>query len=120
MSSLDDIVSGILNENENENENENDLSPIPLQPMPRPGVLQRKQDAFDRGGVRLSPPDEPSVGDMMVSLLYYMDENMDETDPEVRKRLETILDKLEDIADPAARSPNSEVRELGKILQVNF
>jgi len=119
MRSFDDIVSGILNENENENEN--DLSPIPLsQPMTPPGVLQRKQKAFDRGGVRLSPPDEPSVGDMMVSLLYYMDENMDETDPEVRKRLETILDKLEDIADPAARSPNSEVRELGKILQVNF
>jgi len=119
MRSFNDIVSGILNENENENEN--DLSPIPLsQPMPRPGVLQRKQDAFDRGGVRLSPPDEASVGDMMVSLLYYMDENMDETDPEVRKRIETILDKLEDIADPAAQSPNSEVRELGKMLQVNF
>jgi hypothetical protein len=119
MRSFDDIVSGILNENENENEN--DLSPIPLSPpMPKRGVLQRKQDAFESGSLPLSPPDEASVADMMVSLLYYMDKNMDNIDPEVRERLETILDKLEDIAAPAARSPNPEVRELGKILQVNF
>jgi len=92
--------------------------------MPERGVRRQKADyrkrIVRRGSIPLSPPNEASVGDMIDHLITYMDKTMDNIDPEVRKRLNTILDKLHNIASPAAQSPNPEVRELGKMLQVNF
>ena len=116
MRSFNDIVYGILNE-ENENDGQSIPDPGVFGPPKRNRAVDRRDDYLASGMLPVVS-DEPSIGNMIYSLIKSLDEDTKtNTGAVVADVLEDILDELEDIVMASRRSSNPSHIEIEKLIR---